>query len=216
MTRVQQRVRAFLSAAGIVVAGCRAPAPPVAGVTPARPATGSSSAGSAATATAAPRGPSRADIKNGGDPDAATVQLTPRPLSVEALTTMPLPAGFTGNLEDSPNRRVGEFERQIWSVEATLRSIQLRSDGDYYIEFTDSDGRQGVMEVPDPAASHDSPLHPLIAAARHTLEARYHPTTVKQQLNDAAVLEGVGFYGFRGHQNGGRLAPGISVSFTGN
>jgi hypothetical protein len=69
------------------------------------------------------------------------------------------------------------------------------------------------MEVPDPALCKGSPLQPGIAATRKALEARYHPTSAKQTLNDPATLQGVGFYGPRGSQSGGRLMPGLSISF---
>ena len=56
---------------------------------------------------------------------------------------------------------------------------------------------KSVMEAPDPALCTGSPLQPAIAATRKALEARYHPTTVKQPLNDAVTVQGIGFYGPR-------------------
>jgi hypothetical protein len=50
-------------------------------------------------------------------------------------------------------------------------------------------------------------------ATRTALEARYHPTSIKQQLNDAATLRRIGFYGPRGSQPGGRLMPGLAITF---
>jgi hypothetical protein len=139
--------------------------------------------------------------------------MTPKPLTVAELSKMPLPRDFTGKLEDNQDQRIGDFERQVWKVDATIKSIQLRSDGDYYMEIEGPDGSRSVMEVPDPALCKGSPLQPGIAATRKALEARYHPTSVKQALNDAATLQGVGFYGPRGSQSGGRLMPGLSISF---
>lgn len=75
------------------------------------------------------------------------------------------------------------------------------------------DGSRSVMEVPDPALCKGSPLQPAIAATRKALEARYHPTSVKRQLNDAVAVQGVGFYGPRGSQAGGRLMPGLAITF---
>ena len=139
--------------------------------------------------------------------------MTPKPLTVAELSKMPLPPNFTGSLEDNQTQRIGDFERQVWSVNATIKSIQLRSDGDYYMEIEGPDGSKSVMEVPDPALCKGSPLQSAIAATRKALEARYHPTTVKKQLNDAATLQGIGFYGPRGSQAGGRLMPGLAITF---
>lgn len=156
---------------------------------------------------------SRLALKRGLDPEVGAIRMTPKPLTVAELSKMPLPPSFTGSLEDNQNQRIGDFERQVWSVNATIKSIQLRSDGDYYMEIEGPDGAKSVMEVPDPALCKGSPLQASIAATRKALEARYHPTTVKKQLNDAATLQGIGFYGPRGNQAGGRLMPGLAIAF---
>lgn len=167
---------------------------------------------------AAPRAPvnpatSRLALKRGLDREAGSIRMTPKPLTVAELSKMPLPPNFSGSLEDNQDQRIGDFERQVWSVDATIKSIQLRSDGDYYMEIEGPDGSRSVMEVPDPALCKGSPLQSSIAATRKALEARYHPTTAKKQVNDRATLQGIGFYGPRGSQPGGRLMPGLAIAF---
>ncbi|HEY4305439.1 MAG TPA: hypothetical protein VGM82_13265 [Gemmatimonadaceae bacterium] len=201
MTRLQ-RSTAFLLGATLFVAACHKavpPAPPTPAATPAR----------------APVSPatSRLALKHGLDREAASLHMTPKPLTVAELSKMPLPPDFKGALEDNQDQRIGDFERQVYSVNATIKSIQLRSDGDYYMEIEGPDGSKSVMEVPDPALCKGSPLQASIAATRKALEARYHPTTAKKEVNDAAILQGIGFYGPRGSQAGGRLMPGLGITF---
>lgn len=201
MTRLQ-RPAALLIASTVLVVACHkaAPAP-----TPAAPPAAARPPVSPAT--------SRLALKRGLDREAASLHMTPKPLTVAELSKMPLPADFKGALEDNQDQRIGDFERQVYSVNATIKSIQLRSDGDYYMEIEGPDGSKSVMEVPDPALCKGSPLQASIAATRKALEARYHPTTAKKEVNDAAVLQGIGFYGPRGSQAGGRLMPGLGITF---
>jgi hypothetical protein len=134
-------------------------------------------------------------------------------MSVADLNDEKLPAGVD-NLDDEQNHRVGPFEKQVWSVDAHIKSIQLRKDGDYYMEIQDSTGHKSVVEVPDPSLCKGSPLESKIAATRKELSERYHPTDQKQDVDTDAKIEGVGFYGWHGRPNGGRLMPGLNVSFT--
>jgi hypothetical protein len=199
MTRLQ-RSAGFLFCATLFVVGCQKASPVP---TPA--------------ASAAPIqytfANSRLALKHGLDREAGSLRMTPKPLTVAELSKMPYPPDFTGKLEDHQDQRIGEFEKQVWSVNATIKSIQLRGDGDYYMEIEGPDGSKSVMEVPDPALCNGSPLQASIAATRKALEARYHPTSVKQTLNDAATLQGIGFYGPLGNRPGGRLMPGLSIVF---
>jgi hypothetical protein len=157
---------------------------------------------------------SRLSIKHGLDPGTASITLTPKAITIGELNAEKMPDDNQANLEDLQNTRVGPFENQVWEVDAHIKSIQLRKDGDYYMEIQDSDGKKSVMEVPDPKLCQGSPLEPKIAATRKALEARYQPTDQKKDVDDDAQLQGVGFYGWHGRPTGGRLMPGLDVSFT--
>lgn len=158
---------------------------------------------------------SRLSVKHGLDPDAATIDMTPKAITVADLSSQKLPDSISGNLEDFQNKRAGPFEKQVWTVDAHIKSVQLRKDGDYYMEIQDSDGNKSVVEVPDPKLCKGSPLEGKIASTRKELEEKYHPTSAKQEVDDAAKIDGVGFMGWHGRPNGGRLMPGTGIDFEG-
>lgn len=159
-------------------------------------------------------GSSRIDIKHATDPDAGSIDLDAKDLSVEDLLAMKLPDDMKGGLEDHNKDRIGEFEKSTYRVHGTLKSVVLRKDGDYYLVMEGKSGKQAVIEVPDPKLAKGSPIYERILAARHEIEAKYHPTTEKKELNEDATVEGVGFYGWRSRQGSGghgsapRLMPG--------
>ena len=165
------------------------------------------------------KGPSRADIRHGLDPDAASIDLNPKSISIADLVAMKMPESAKGGIDAFQTSRVGPFEKSTYRVEAKITSIEHKKDGDYYMVVKDQSGKQAVVEVPDPSLCKGSPLEGKIAEARKTLEERYHPTDKPKIVNDPATLDGVGFYGFKGRPGSGgkgstpRLMPGVGVSF---
>lgn len=158
---------------------------------------------------------SRISIKHGLDPDASQINLNPKETTLTALANESMPAEYKGSLEDYPDQRVGSFEKQVWQVKATIKSVQLKPDGDYYLVLQDKDGNEGVVEVPNPNLCKGSPLESRIEQTRQYLQQNFHPTDKVQDVNQEATINGVGFLGWRGRSKGGRLMPGTNVQLGG-
>lgn len=157
---------------------------------------------------------SRVSVKHALDPDAAAIQRTPKPITVEELAAMGMPAGAKGNLEDYSKKRVTPFETQVFTVDATIKSVQHKKDGDYYLVLSGKSGAETAVEVPDPELCKGSPLEAEIREARKQIEERYHPTDTLKPVNEPAQVEGVGFMGWRGRPTkGARLMPGLRFQF---
>jgi len=138
----------------------------------------------------------RRNVKTATDPDAAKIDKTPRDTTIEDIVAQKPPEGL------KLAGRVDPFETSTWRVKATLQSIQLMKDGDYYLVMKGYKGGETVVEVPDPKEAKDSPLASQIAAARQDLQERFHPTAEVQKLNVPATVTGVGFLGFGGSGKG--------------
>ena len=153
-------------------------------------------------------------MKTGLDPEASTIVRDAKDTTIEDIVSQKPPAG---KLEG----RVAPFETSTWRVKATLASVKLMKDGDFYLVMKGAKGGETVVEVPDPKDCKGSPLEPEIAAARKALEERYHPTKDVKELHDEATVTGVGFLGFgppkpgstsKG-KTGARLMPGLGFEF---
>jgi hypothetical protein len=191
------------------LAGCGASAP--APIAPAKLAAAVKTGGVA----------TRRNVKTAIDPDASKIDLSPKDTTVEDIVAQKGPPD--GKLEG----RYPPFETQTWRVKATLASVRLMKDGDYYLVMKGNKGGETVVEVPDPKDCTNSPLEPQITAARKELEDRYHPTPTVQDIHDGATVTGVGFLGFgsankgagKGPKKGGkersgpRLMPGLNFEF---
>lgn len=163
---------------------------------------------------------SRVDIKRAVDPDAARINRVAQEITVEDLVATRLPDSVKGGLETYPEKRIGPFETSTYKMDATIKSVQHRKDGDFYLVVEGASGKQAVVEVPDPEQCKNSPMYSDIKAAREQLEKRYHPTDDIKNVDDKATIEGVGFYGFKGRPGSGtqgrsaRLMPGTGVHFS--
>jgi hypothetical protein len=157
---------------------------------------------------------SRRNVKTAIDSDAAKIALEPKDTTIEEIVSQKPPAD--GKLAG----RVAPFETSTWRVKATLKSVKLMKDGDYYLVMKGEKGGETVVEVPGPKDCQGSPLQSKVAEARKALEDRYHPTKDLKEINDSATVTGVGFLGFgqskdkpgKGHR-GPRLMPGLGFQF---
>ena len=145
--------------------------------------------------------------------------MTPKPTTIAAMARLARPDGLAGDLSTPMYqvRRIAPFETQVWRLDATIKSVVLREDGDFYLVVQDASGARAVVEVPDPAKCKGSALEPRIAATRRVLEARFHPGKAPKDADAKATFEGVGFFGFakkggQGAKNGARLMPGTGVT----
>ena len=162
---------------------------------------------------------SRKTVKTASDPDAASIDATPTETTIEDILAHKDPTG--GNLTG----RTSDFEKKTWKVKATLTSVQLKKDGDYYLVMKGENGGTSVVEVPDPKLCEDSRFKDEITETRKKLEEKYHPTPDVKEINDPATVTGVGFLGWGKRKPGAapkkpatgptgpRLMPGIGIEF---
>ncbi|CAN5390055.1 hypothetical protein BH11ARM2_BH11ARM2_23920 [soil metagenome] len=154
----------------------------------------------------------RRQVKTAQDADAGGIDPTVKATTIEEITAQKLPGGDLG-------KRVAPFETSVWKADATIKSIELKKDGDFYLVLNGDKGGQTVMEVPDPALCKDSRFKDQIAATRKALEEKYHPTSDPKELNDRATVTGVGFLGWGANgkgakgKSGPRIMPGMGIEF---
>lgn len=189
----------------LLLAGCRSPEPAAKSGDIPKVATKTPEEKTGGKAT-------RRNVKTAIDPDAAKIDTAAKDTTVEDIVAQKAPTG--GEL----GARVEPFETSTWRVKATLASVKLMKDGDYYLVLKGSKGGETVVEVPDPKDCQGSPLLPQITAARKQLTDRYHPTTTLKELHDQATVTGVGFLGFTSKKtgkgkSGSRLMPGLGFDF---
>ena len=166
----------------------------------------------------APTDPAKAArrlVKTTADPEAGSIDKTPKDTTIEEIVAQKAPDQLAG--------RSGPFETSTWKVKATLSSVRLMKDGDYYLVMKGDKGGETVVEVPDPANCKGSPFEADITAARKVLEEKYHPTKDIQKINQKATITGVGFLGWGKSStpkkktaethSGPRLMPGTGFSF---
>lgn len=161
------------------------------------------------------KGASRVDVKHATDPGAALIDQTPRAISLEDFVALKAGAAKGDLGTDFKDSRVDPIETSTYEVEATIKSVVQRKDGDYYMVVQGDHGADAIVEVPDPNLCKNSPLHDKIASTRKALEERYHPNSDVKEVNEKATIDGVGFLGWRGKpgSNKPRLMPGTGVHF---
>lgn len=153
---------------------------------------------------------------HGQDEGAAKIDRTPKETTISEMLAQTLPADY--GTEKYVGKRVAPFETQVWRVEANVKSVVHRKDGDFYLVLEDPNGKgETVVEVPDPKKCEGSPLLADITKAREDLEKRFHPGDKEQPIGKKATIDGVGFLGFRGTPggpaNGARLMPGLGFKW---
>ncbi|CAN5477124.1 hypothetical protein BH11ARM1_BH11ARM1_14500 [soil metagenome] len=169
------------------------------------------------TAPTAAKAPSpaalaRRSVKSTLDTDASKIVKTPKVTTIEDMMATKAPEGDLAG-------RVAPFETTTWQVEATIKSVELKKDGDFYMVLEGDKGGQTVVEVPDPKTVVGSPFEADITTTRKELEEKYHPTPEVKELNEKATITGVGFLGWgkKGKaatgKSGPRLNPGTTVTF---
>src|SRR5690348_7582280 len=90
-------------------------------------------------------GTERWPVKVGDDPDAAAVDLAKTvPTTIEALDALAAP------VTRPDDGRVGDTERTVFRLEATLYAYKLETDGDYHLALRGPGGQTLIAEIPDP------------------------------------------------------------------
>ena len=193
----------------LLIQGCSNPAPVTATPTNSDPKV----AAKDKPKTVTPEMAARRLVKATTDPDAASIDKNIFDTTVEELISHK----GSGKLAE----RSDKFEKTVWRLKATVESIELKKDGDYYMVLRGSKGGQTVVEVPDPKTCKGSPFETEITSTRKALEDKFHPTPDKKDVNEEATITGIGFLGFSsnptkkgsGGITGSRLMPGTDVTF---
>ena len=161
----------------------------------------------------------RITIKRATDDGATGLgKLAPKKTSIEEILAIVRPDGMRQGQDASrfQTKRVESFETTVWTLEATIKEIIVRPDGDFYMTIEGVTGARTVVEAPDPKLCKDSKLLAQITAVRKILEEKFHPTAQPMKVDVKATLTGVGFFGNASSKsNGARLMPATDVKFTG-
>ena len=155
----------------------------------------------------------RRAVKGTTDADAAKIDKNVKDTTIEDL--------IKNKGEGEYATRQAPFETSTWRVKATIESIELKKDGDFYMVMRGEKGGETVVEVPDPKTCKGSPFEADITKTRKELEDKFHPTKDKKTVNETASVTGVGFLGFSanpkkkgsGGNVGSRLMPGTDIKF---
>jgi hypothetical protein len=155
-------------------------------------------------------------VKTGMDADAAQVSQVAKETSIATLIGLPKPRNL-------PQRaRVGDAERTIWRLRATVTDYKLEQDSDIHLVLRDGSGNSMIAELPDVACiGFPSPFKDQIRTVRSLFDARYRPSSSFQSVNAEATITGVGFFDFLHGQrgvapNGIELHPVLSIDFDGS
>jgi hypothetical protein len=155
-------------------------------------------------------GQERWAVKTGTDQDAASVDMSEHPTTIQHLISISAPPA--ASLPST--KRVPDVETTVWVVTATLRNYKIEDnpqtgDSDYHLVLADDAGRTMIAEIPSPACvGSGSPFAGAIAHARSQFDARFAPVSGSFLPQDIAVkvqVTGVGFFDFKHGQRG--LAP---------
>lgn len=160
-------------------------------------------------------GVERWSIKTGGDSGASAVSTVPSPITIELLTSIPVPAGAT-----TSSTRVAPIETSTFVLDGTLTDFRMNDDSDYHLVLRSSTGMTMIVEVPHPdCVSTASPFRIQIETARAAVDAAVAPTTSFKTIAAFVRATGVGFWdslhGQRGvAPNGIELHPITAMAFN--
>ncbi len=146
-------------------------------------------------------GVERWDVKTLTDPAAERVNLAPSSATVEQLTALPVPAGFSRDAARLPQ------EFQTYTVKATLVEFKEEPDDDVHLVIQGTSGELMIAEIPDPACSEGSRLQTEIAHARARFVDLFgQPSRTSWiEADDPITVTGVLFFDARHGQIG--VAP---------
>lgn len=97
-----------------------------------------------AGATGAACGTERWNVKTLTDPAASTVDFTPKPATVEQLTSLQVPGPIILHTPRYP------AERQTYQISAGLVGFKLETDSDIHVVISGPSGATMIAEIPDP------------------------------------------------------------------
>ncbi|MHB8753683.1 MAG: hypothetical protein ACYC92_01805 [Candidatus Acidiferrales bacterium] len=167
----------------------------------------------------APCGTERWAVKTLSDPDAASVNFSPRPTTVAWLTSQPAPSPLPADT------RIAPLELQAFTVRAQLLAIKEESDRDFHLLLADLNDPSATMiaEIPSQNCSGAcaSRYASQFESARRELESRFGmPTNRFESVPGTVIVDvtGVAFFDFFHKQrdvapNAIELHPVLSIHF---
>lgn len=167
----------------------------------------------AARATATRCESALAALKTLSDPQRRLVNLRPRPTTIRAINSLPMP-------QPTPTRRNNPFERQVWRVRALIVKDRLDEDGDIRVILSDRSAYM-IAELPAPACLPQTTRArgAIIRARRRFKQGCGTPGRAWTNQGAVAYFSGVGFWDLPDRQTGhatnyAELHPVTGVRFV--
>ncbi|HEX7154119.1 MAG TPA: hypothetical protein VF618_21710 [Thermoanaerobaculia bacterium] len=133
----------------------------------------------------------RGPVKAAVDAEAALINATAIPMSIDALRRIP------AALRPLPQeRRIRPVEMTTYSVSAMLTEYRRDDHGDYYLVLSDAQGRTILAVLPSPACVSGSRYATAMGMARRAFESRFQATSNPQSAMMPIEVHGVGFFDF--------------------
>jgi hypothetical protein len=152
-------------------------------------------------------GRERWPVKTGTDKDAAKVNESPTPGTINQLRQIHAPI----NPNIRPDTRYSPVELSTYELTAWIRVIKPEADQDYHVVLTDSQGRTMIVESTHPDCAKGSRFASQIADVRKTLDLAFGGSIQgRQQTRMLVTVTGVGFFD-RIHGQEGVAPNGIEL-----
>ena len=158
-------------------------------------------------------GVERWPVKTTTDPDAQFVSRAVVPTTIAQLRGLPAPRPLL------QSNRIAPVEETLYSVTATLISVQSEGDSDYRLVLADGEGRTIIAAIPSPNCSAGGVFASDIASSRAAFDARLvAPSDHFRPVSMPVEVRGIGFFdllnGQSGAPNGIELHPVTSINFS--
>jgi hypothetical protein len=152
-------------------------------------------------------GKERWPVKTGTDKDAAKVNESPTPGTINQLRQIQAPI----NPNIRPDTRYSPVELTTYELTGWVTVIKAEADQDYHVVLTDAQSRTMIVESPHPDCAKNSRFASQIADVRKTLDSAFGgPIQKRHQTRMLVTVTGVGFFD-RIHGQEGVAPNGIEL-----
>jgi hypothetical protein len=152
-------------------------------------------------------GKERWPVKTGTDKDAAKVNESPTPGTINQLRQIHAPI----NPNIRPDTRYSPVELTTYELTGWVTVIKSEADQDYHVVLTDSQGRTMIVESTHPDCAKGSRFTSQIAEVRKALDTTFSgPIHGRKQTRQLVTVTGVGFFD-RIHGQEGVAPNGIEL-----
>ena len=152
-------------------------------------------------------GKERWPVKTGTDKDAAKVNESPTPGTINQLRQIQAPI----NPNIRPDTRYSPVELTTYELTGWVTVIKAEADQDYHVVLADAQSRTMIVESPHPDCAKGSRFASQIADVRKTLDSAFGgPLRGRKQTRMLVTVTGVGFFD-RIHGQEGVAPNGIEL-----